>query len=223
MPRQWGVVVTDRFDAMLLARAIAASLVLVSGLYSTVMTQDRMPPIPADKMTEAQVKAAQEFKAARGTDVFGPFVPLLRSPDLMNRVRALGDYLRFKSVLGPKLSEFMIIMTARQFNQSYEWSVHQPLALKAGLGQDIVKAIAEGRRPDRMAEDEAVLYDVWDELRRNLTVSDATYARAVAKLGEHGLMDAVNLVGFYTMQALTLNTARTPVPSGTPVLSPLGP
>jgi len=58
-----------------------------------------MPPIAADKMTDAQVKAAQEFKAARGTDVFGPFVPLLRSPDLMNRVRALGDYLRFKSVL----------------------------------------------------------------------------------------------------------------------------
>ena len=196
---------------------------LVLGLCSTVMAQDRMPPIPADKMTDAQVKAAQEFKAARGTDVFGPFVPLLRSPDLMNRVRALGDYLRFKSVLGQKLSEFMIIMTARQFNSSYEWSVHQPLALKAGLSPDIVKAIAEGRRPERMAEDEAVVYDVWDELRRNMTLTDATYARAVGKLGEHGLIDAVNLVGFYTMQGLTLNTARTPVVAGTPVLTPLIP
>jgi 4-carboxymuconolactone decarboxylase len=133
----------------------------------------------------------------------------------------LGDYLRFKSVLGPKLSEFVIILTARQFTQSYEWSVHQPLALKAGLNPEIVKAIAEGRRPDRMAEDEAILYDVVDELRRNLTVSDATYARAVAKVGEHGLIDTVNLVGFYTMQALTLNTARTPVEPGTPVLAPL--
>ena len=194
---------------------------LVLGLCSTVMTQDRMPPIPASKMTEAQARAAQEFKAARGTDVFGPYVPLLRSPDLMNRVRALGDYLRFKSVLGPKLSEFVIILTARQFTQSYEWSVHQPLALKAGLNPDIVKAIAEGRRPERMAEDEAVLYDVVDELRRNMSVSDATYARAVAKVGEHGLIDTVNLVGFYTMQALTLNTARTPVEPGTPVLTPL--
>jgi 4-carboxymuconolactone decarboxylase len=174
-------------------------------------------------MTEAQVKAAQEFKAVRGVDVFGPFVPLLRSPDLMNRVRALGDYLRFKSVLGPKLSEFVIIMTARQFTQSYEWSVHQPLALKAGLSPDIVKAIAEGRRPERMAEDEALLYDVCDELRRNMGLSDATYARAVAKFGEHGVMDAVNIVGFYTMQALTLNTARTPVEPGTPSLAPLVP
>src|SRR5207237_6963306 len=148
-------------------------------------------------MTGSQVKAAQELKAARGTYAFRPFVSLLRSPVLMNRVRALGDYLTFKTVLGQKLSEFMIIMTARQFNSSYEWSVHQPLALKAGLGPDIVKAIAEGRRPERMAEDEAVLYDVWDELRRNMTLSDATYARAVGKLGEHGLIDAVTLVGFY--------------------------
>ena len=202
-------------------RSIAASLILIGGLCSAVIAQDRMPPIPADRMTDAQVKAAQEFKAARGTDVFGPFVPLLRSPDLMNRVRAIGDYLRFKSVLGPKLSEFVIIMTARQFNQPYEWSVHQPLALKAGLSPDIVKAIAEGRRPDRMAEDEAVLYDVWDELYRTMGLSDATYARAVGKFGEHGLMDAVNLVGFYTMQALTLNTARTPVPPSSPVLTPL--
>jgi 4-carboxymuconolactone decarboxylase len=218
-----GVMVMNRFDATRAARSIAAGLVLLSGLCSTVTAQDRMPSIPADKMTDAQVKAAQEFKAARGTDVFGPFVPLLRSPDLMNRVRALGDYLRFKSVLGPKLSEFMIIMTARQFNQSYEWSVHQPLALKAGLSPDIVKAVAEGRRPAHMAEDEAVLYDVWDELHRNMTLSDVTYARAVAKLGEHGLIDAVNLVGFYTMQALTLNTARTPVEPGAPTLAPLVP
>src|SRR2546428_14129501 len=59
-----GVVVTDRFDATRPARPIAAGLVLVLGLCSTVMAQDRMPPIPADKMTDAQVKAAQEFKAA---------------------------------------------------------------------------------------------------------------------------------------------------------------
>ncbi len=82
------------------------------------MTQDRMPEIPADKLTEAQKKAADEFAAGRGTPVFGPFVPLLRSPEVMLRAKAMGDYLRFKTALPPKLNEFAILITARQRQSS---------------------------------------------------------------------------------------------------------
>jgi 4-carboxymuconolactone decarboxylase len=194
---------------------------VVSGATIRVAAQDRMPPIPADKMTDAQRTAVAEFKAARSADVSGPFVPLLRSPEVMNRARAMGDYLRYKSTLPPRLSEFVIIMTARRWTQQYEWNAHQPLALKAGLNPDIVKAIAEGRRPERMADDEDVLYTLGDELHRNQGVSDATYARAVAKLGEQGVIDAIGITGYYTMLAMVLNTARTPLPDGTkPALAP---
>ena len=65
-----------------------------------------MPPIPADQLTDAQKKAMEEFTAARTVDLSGPFWPLLRSPEVMNRARAMGDYLRFTSVLPPRLSEF---------------------------------------------------------------------------------------------------------------------
>ncbi len=194
-------------------------LVVLCGEIPNAVAQDRMPPIAADKLTEAQKKAIDEFKAARGAEVSGPFVPLLRSPEVMTRARAMGDYLRFKSALSPRLSEFVILMTARQWTQNYEWNAHAPLALKGGLKQEIVDAIADGRRPAQMARDEQALYELVDELQRNQSVSDPTYANAIAVLGEQGLIDAVALVGQYSMLAMVLNTARTPLPAGAkPVL-----
>ena len=183
--------------------------------------QDRMPPIPAEKMTAAQRAAVADFKAARSVDISGPFIPLLRSPDVMNRARAMGDYLRYKSALPPRLSEFVILLTARRWTQQYEWNAHQPLALQGGLSADVVKAVADGRRPDRMAEDEEAVYAMWDELQKNQSVSDATYVKAIAKLGEQGVIDALGITGYYTMLAMVMNTTRTPLPPG--VAPPLAP
>src|SRR5881396_238669 len=137
------------------------------GVPRPALAQDRMPPIAAEKMTAAQRAAVSEFKASRSVDISGPFIPLLRSPEVMNRARAMGDYLRYKSALPPRLSEFVILMTARRWTQQYEWNAHQPLALQGGLSADIVKAIADGRHPDRMADDEDVVYTLWDEVQRN--------------------------------------------------------
>jgi 4-carboxymuconolactone decarboxylase len=118
------------------------------------------------------------------------------------------------------LSEFVILLTARQWTQQYEWNAHQSLALKGGLKSDIVEAIAAGRRPERMAADEEALYSVVDELHRNQSVSDTTYAHAIATVGEQGLIDAIGITGQYTMLAMVLNTARTPLPAGaTPALA----
>jgi 4-carboxymuconolactone decarboxylase len=200
-----------------------AALLLVLGCAMTGYAQDRLPPIPVDKLTNAQKKAVAEFKAVRGADISGPFVPLLRSPEVMSRARAMGDYLRFKSVLPPRLSEFAILIAARQWTQQYEWDAHYPLATRAGLNPDIVKALAEGRRPERMAEDEEIVYNLCTELQRNQSVSDASYQRAVAKLGEQGVIDAIGIQGYYTLLAMVMNTARTPLPAGrTPALAPLG-
>ena len=203
--------------------AIQLFLLVVLGVQTPPLhAQDRLPPIANEKLTEQQKKAIEEFKTARNADVSGPFVPLLRSPEVMNRARAMGDYLRFKSALPPRLSEFVILMTARKWTQNYEWNAHAPLAQKGGLQPSIVDAIAEGRRPAQMAKDEQALYDLVDELHRNQSVSDPTYANAVAAVGEQGLIDAVALVGQYTMLAMVLNTARTPLPPGAkPVLKSL--
>ena len=175
---------------------------------------DRMPEIPRDNMTEAQKKAADEFAAGRGTAVFGPFVPLLRSPEVMLRAKAMGDYLRFKSVLPPPINEFAILMTARQWTQQYEWAVHYPIAMKADLKPDIAKALGEGRRPEGMSPEEDSVYEFCTELHRNQSVSDATYARVLSKYGEQGIIDLAGVTGYYTFLAMVLNVARTALPKG---------
>jgi len=203
-----------------IARLLCAAAVLF-GAASRALAQDRMPAIPADKLTDAQKRAIEEFKKARSAEVSGPFVPLLRSPEVMSRARAMGDYLRYKSVLPPRLSEFVILLTARRWTQNYEWNAHAPLARQAGLSPDIISAIVEGRRPEQMPDDEDALYTFCDELHRNQSVSDATYARALARFGEQGIIDTLGITGYYTMLAMVLNTARTPVPPGaTPALKP---
>lgn len=202
-----------------------ATVVLVAAVFGAASSaggQDRMPPIPADKLTDAQKKAIEEFKAARSVDISGPFVPMLRSPEVMSRARAMGDYLRYKSSLPPRLSEFVILLTARRWTQQYEWNAHAPLALQGGVRADLVQAIAEGRRPDGMAEDEDAVYTLWDEVQRTQGASDTTYARAVGKVGEQGVIDVLGITGYYTMLAMVMNTTRTPLPAGvTPPLAPL--
>lgn len=198
---------------MILAKNVHAGLALTVCLLASIpaAAQDRMPPIAADKLTDAQKKAVADFKANRGQDVFGPFVPLLRSPDVMLRTMALGDYLRYKTVLGLPLSEFVILITARQYTQHYEWSVHYPIALQNGVSADIAKAIAEGRRPSGMSADQEIAYDFTTELLQNRSVSDATYARAIGRFNEQGTIEMVGVAAYYTFQSMVLNTARTPV------------
>jgi 4-carboxymuconolactone decarboxylase len=204
---------------MRLITAVLAVLLSFS-LNSTAQAQTRMPPIPKEKQTDAQKKAVVEFEAARGT-MSGPWAVILRSPEMVNRARSLSDYLRFNSSLPPRLSELVILITAREWTQQYEWNAHHALAMKGGLSPEIAKAVAEGRRPEKMADDESALYDFCIELHRNRSVSDATYARALAKFGEQGLVDAIGLSGWYTLVAMVLNTARTPLPSGVaPALAP---
>ena len=111
-----------------------------------------MPPIPKDKMTEAQMKAADELISGRRGAVIGPFHPLLRSPEFMSRLQKTGEYLRFSNSIGPKLTELVILLTAREWTQQFEFNAHQPLGLKAGLKHELITAVAEGRRPAGMAE-----------------------------------------------------------------------
>ena len=195
-------------------RSAFATTILCCALAAPLRAQDRMPPIPDDKLTDAQKKAAETFAEGRGYAVRGPFVPLLRSPDVMLRAKAMGDYLRFKSTIPPRLNEMLILITAREWTQNYEWSAHHPLALKAGLKPEIADAIAQGFRPSGMAEDEEIAYDTATEILREKRVSDRTYARALAKFGEQGVIDLLGVVGYYNFLAIVMNATRTAMPPG---------
>jgi 4-carboxymuconolactone decarboxylase len=178
---------------------------------------DRMPPIPTNQWTEAQRKAGVEFAAMRGQDVFGPFAVMLRSPEVMLRAAAMGDYIRYRTSLPPALNELIILIVARHWSQQFEWYVHQPMALKAGLPPQVVAAVATGRRPEAMSNDEAIVYEFATELLRLQNVSDATYKKAVERFGEHGVIDMIGVAGYYSFLSMMMNTARTAVPADSEV------
>ncbi len=189
-------------------------------LPSAGLAQDRMPPIPADKLTEAQKKASAEFEVGRKLPVFGPFVPLLRSPEFMLAASNMGLYLRYKTSLPLKINEFVILITSREWSQQVEWEIHYPIAVKAGLKKEFADAIGEGRRPEGMPEEEQIAYDFSTELHRNKSVSDATYAKALAKFGEQGVTDMAGTNGYYTLLAMAMNMARTPGAAGEKAVLP---
>lgn len=193
---------------------IALGACILFSMAGTAAAQDRMPPIPASKMTDAQKQAAAELTSGPRKVLSGPFIPLLRSPEFLNRLQKMGEYLRFENSLGHRITEFIILYTARQWTQEFEWDSHYELAQKAGVEPDTIAALSEGRRPDRMTEDEEIAYDFCDELHKNKSVSDATYARAVKKFGEQGAVDMTGVTGYYSMLGMILNMARTPLPPG---------
>jgi 4-carboxymuconolactone decarboxylase len=212
-------------------------LLLVVGLGAPVIAQDRMPPIPPEKLTEEQKKAVEAYLAAQANiqKIYGDKYPrpvqmqvgmgwaeLLRSPELMLSVNAMREYVEYKPDLAPRIREMVIMITGRQSSTDFMWNSHYAVAIKTGIRPEILKAIAEGRRPAGMPEDEEIVYDFCDELRNNQSVSDATYARALAKFGERGVVDIVGVYGWYSMWAMMNKVwLKAPVepPGSTPKLT----
>jgi 4-carboxymuconolactone decarboxylase len=185
------------------------------------MSAERLAPLASAALSEDQQKAAEEFQEGRGYAVHGPFAVMLRSPEVMLRAKAMGDYLRFRNVLPKRVSEMVILITAREWTQQFEWTYHYRYAMEAGLAREIADAIGEARRPPNMAEDEAAAYDFAVELHHRKGVSDATYARALGQFGERGVVDLTGICGYYSFLAMMMNVARTPAPADTKGASPL--
>ncbi|MFZ9194184.1 MAG: carboxymuconolactone decarboxylase family protein [Burkholderiales bacterium] len=191
----------------------------------------RFPLIPVDKLTPEQQALTEAIKsgpraklassgASKPGPLGGPFNVWLRSPGIGNLVQQLGEEIRFRSSLAGKLNELAILVTARNWTSQYEWVAHHKLALEGGLNPAIAEDIAQGRRPAGMDADETLVYEFSSELQQTQGVSDAMYARAVARFGERGVVDLISVNGFYVLVSMCLNVDRTPVPQGTPLPLP---
>ena len=187
-----------------------------------VVAPERMPPLTREQMTDAQRKAADDIESGPRGKLQGPYNSILRSPGFMEHTQKLGAYVRFGSPIDMKLRELAALIGARHWTQQFEWFVHVPHALKSGLDASIIEALKAGHRPPRMANDEAVVYDVITELLNHHGISDATYARALETFGEAGIVDLVGTSGYYIMIGMIMNVARTAIPDGKPLpLAPL--
>ena len=192
---------------------------------TSIVGPQRFKPIPPENLTPEQrvladgVRsgprgAVKNSSAATPGPLGGPFNVWLRTPDIGNIIQSLGAAIRFRSSLPPKLNELAIIITARQWTAQYEWMAHHRLALEAGLDPAIAEDIAQGRRPAKMSEDEAIVHDFSRELHETHGVSDATYKRALDRFGERGVVDLIAVNGYYVLVSMTLNVNRTELPGG---------
>ncbi len=181
---------------------------------------ERLPAIPPEQWTEEQKKVAATIAAGPRGQIRGPFLALLRSPGLAHTVQQVGEYLRFHSPLDRRIAEMATLMAARHWTQQYEWQSHHTHAMKAGLSPAIAAAIADGRRPTGMANDEETLYDMLTEALHNQSVCDVTYERAVKTFGEQGVIELIAVAGYYAMLAMVLNVARKALPPGKEAMLP---
>jgi len=177
------------------------------------LTGERFAEIPLDKMTPAQRAVADAILSGPRGRVSGLFNAWLRSPELADRLQKVGEYVRFSTSLDRRLNEMAILMTAQYWGTQYEWYAHAPLAIKAGLDPQVLAAIGAGRKPEKMKDDEAIVWEFITQLRRDHGVDDAIYARAIEKFGEKGVIDLVGVNGYYDVVSMTLNVAHVSPPS----------
>ena len=172
-------------------------------------------PMPQDAaMTPAQREAAQALIDGPRKGVYGPFLPLLRSPALLDRIGRVGEYLRFDSVLDGRVRELAICAVARHVSNQFEWVMHAPLAVKAGVSEATIEALRAGARPKQLPADEEAALDFTRELLQTHGVSDAGYAAALQVFGEQGVVELTTLVGYFAMVCWVMNVARTPAQEG---------
>lgn len=177
-------------------------------------TADRLPMPAMDQLDEQQQAAARALIEGPRKGVFGPFVSLLKAPDLLDRVAKLGEYLRFNSGLDARIRELATCAAARHVSNQFEWLMHAPLAQTAGVGHQTLEALRIGARPRDLPQDEEITLDFTRELLASHGVCDSTYLRAIAAFGEKGVVELSTLIGYFVMVSWLMNVSRTPAQAG---------
>lgn len=173
---------------------------------------ERLPVPEPSAISEAQRTAAAAIINGPRKAIFGPFVPLLQTPALMERIGKVGETLRFDGSLSDHIRELSICAVSRETGNQFEWQTHAPLAIKAGAAPATLEALAAGKRPHNLSTEEETALDFVSELMLRHGVSDATYAEAVGCFGEAGTVELTALVGYFVMVCWVMNVARTPGP-----------
>ena len=204
-----------------------ASAAAIAGLTGcAALADERFSELRLDQLTPEQQKMATMLRTPPRNSAIngGPFNAYARSPGLGLLLLQVSDYVRFNSSLPPRLSEFAIMIGARQWSQAYEWRAHYPLAIKGGLERQILVDLGAGRRPKDMKDDETALYDFCTQLYRDRNVSDAAFKAALDKFGERGVMDVIGIIGYYDIASMALIVQKaTGKPGDEAPLLPLAP
>ena len=192
------------------------ALVAAFALPFAAAAQERYPTLKPDQLSAEQKAYVENLAKPPRNNTTAlqnpPFKVYLRSPELATRLEEVSDYVRWGTGQPPRLTELAIMITARQWTNQWIWRGHYRAAVRGGLDPSVGTDLAAGKRPEKMKEDETILYNYATEMYRDKAVSDATYAAAVKAFGEKGLIDLVATMGYYDTVAMTLITAKAVAP-----------
>ena len=176
--------------------------------------QPRFSQLTMDQLDAAQKPVGEQIMKVSSVGLGGPYNPMIRSPVLCQRLYDLFYYLRWQTSVPMRLNEFAILIIGRQWRSQVEWFAHAPIAAKEGLSSGIIAELKAGKRPSKMAEDEALVYDFVTELTTTHKVSDETWVRAKKLFNDQQIVDLTAVAGNYVMVAMLLAMAEQSVPSG---------
>jgi len=174
----------------------------------------RYPPLKREEMTEAQLRVSEAIDKRRPGGLSGPYIPFCYSPEVADRAQMLADVLRFKLRV-PEPQRFLaILITARHQSADVEFYVHMKSAIASGLTEDKIQAVAEGRRPEGMNDEEEMVYDFCTELHTTGHVSDKAFYRVANRYGREICLELTVTCGYMALLAMILNVTETPFPEG---------
>src|SRR3954469_9634414 len=205
---------------MKISLVTVAAAAVAGWLGSTLMNapvaskEPRFPQLTMEHLNDQQRPLGEKIMKISSVGLAGPYNPLMRSPEMAQRMFDLLDYLRWHTSVPTRLNEFAILIQGRLWRSEVEWYAHYPLAIKAGLSEQVAADLKANKRPEGMQPDEAAVYDFCMELSTKHEVSDETFNRAKQVLGDQGVVDLTALTGTYVTVAMLLSVAEEGVPPG---------
>jgi 4-carboxymuconolactone decarboxylase len=184
----------------------------------------RLPLLERDELDAHDRKHYDEVAGPNSRTLVGlrgPSGIWLHSPGLAASMRAANQYLRFETALGRRLTELAILVTARELDNQFEWTAHEPAAIAAGLDAKIVDVVKRRRPVTGLGPHEALIIGFGRELFRWRKIRSRTFARAVSAFGRRGVLELAALMGNYAMTAAILNTVDQRLPPGQKPLLPI--
>ncbi len=170
----------------------------------------RLPDVLEAGLSPEQQKVYDAIISGPRRVVRGPLRIWLHSAPLAERAQELGAFCRYHSSLPPRLSELAILVTGAFWRAGYEWIVHAPDALKAGVDPAIIEAIRRDQKPDFKEADAAAVYQFARELLETRQVSEPTFRKAEAAIGARGVVDLVGVLGYYGLISMTIKAFEVP-------------
>lgn len=174
----------------------------------------RLPDIDPAALDADQKRIYDEIVSGPRGKVEGPLRVWLTSAGLADRAQALGAFCRYGTSLPQRLSELAILVTGAYWQAGFEWHVHAPIGIQAGLDSAAVERIRVGADPQLAQDDEKAVYAFSRELLTTRRISYETYAFAEKVLGRRGLVDLVGVLGYYGLISMTINAFEVPLPPG---------